>query len=139
MFAAMNEGLDPAELEAMDVTFVPYVQRSLAEGTYRGWLACTSDGQVVAGGGLIVHDWPARPRDYDPRRAYILNVYTEPAYRGHGLARRIMTDIVDWCREQGFARVMLHASRYGRPLYESMGFEPTTEMGLKLSGLSENE
>jgi GNAT superfamily N-acetyltransferase len=122
-----------AALDAMDASFVPYVARALSDGSYRGWLAQTSDGRVVAGGGLIVHEWPSRPViPAEPRRAYILNVYTEPAYRGRGLARRVMTDIVEWCRAKGFRSISLHASVFGRPLYESMGFEPTNEMRLKL-------
>jgi len=43
-----------------------------------------------------------------------------------------MQFMIDWCREQGLAMVYLHATEDGRPLYESMGFEPTTEMRLKL-------
>jgi hypothetical protein len=42
--------------------------------------------------------------------------------------------ILDWCRDQGLAAVYLHASKSGRPLYESLGFEPTNEMRLKLRG-----
>jgi len=40
--------------------------------------------------------------------------------------------MIAWCRAQGFAGVTLHASDQGRPLYESLSFEPTTEMRLKL-------
>jgi hypothetical protein len=35
---------------------------------------------------------------------------------------------MDWSREQGFDRVVLHASDAGRPLYEKIGFKPTNEM-----------
>lgn len=131
MFTDMGRGT-PAELEAMEATFIPYVQRALTTGMYRGWLACAGDGRVVAGGGLIVHEWPARPGDPNTRRAYVLNIYTEPGYRRQGLARRIMTTILDWCRAEGFQTVSLHASQDGRPLYEALGFVPTNEMRLKL-------
>lgn len=131
MFAEMGWD-DPAELDVMQATFIPYAQRALASGLYLGWLACLEDGQVVAGGGLIAHEWPTRPGDPNMRRAYILNVYTEPGYRQRGLARHIMDDILDWCRAQGFKTVSLHASKFGRPLYEAMGFEPTNEMRIKL-------
>jgi GNAT superfamily N-acetyltransferase len=131
MFADMGKGT-PAELDAMDATFLPYVRRALADGRYRGWLACASTGQVVAGGGLIVHEWPARAGDPNTQRAYILNVYTEPEYRQQGLARRIVTTIIEWCRAQGFQTVALHASDAGRPLYEALGFVPTNEMRLRL-------
>jgi len=124
---------DSKDLDAMEVTFAPYVTRALGNGSYRGWLAETDGGRVVAGGGLIVHEWPARPGNpSDPRRAYILNVYTEPEHRKQGLARRIVTTIIAWCRAEGFWAVSLHASADGRALYESLGFERTNEMRLKL-------
>jgi GNAT superfamily N-acetyltransferase len=124
---------DAAELAAMDAAFAPYVERALRAGAYLGWLAHTADGRVVAGGGLIVHEWPARPANpAEPRRAYILNVYTEPEFRGRGISRGIMREILAWCGAQGFRSVSLHGSKFGRPLYESLGFEPTNEMRLRL-------
>jgi GNAT superfamily N-acetyltransferase len=132
MFTDIGLG-DSKDLDAMEATFAPYVTRALGDGSYRGWLAETEDRRVVAGGGLIVHEWPARPGNpSDPRRAYILNVYTEPDHRKQGLARRIMTVILAWCRAEGLKAVSLHASTYGRSLYESLGFEKTNEMRLRL-------
>ncbi len=132
MFTDMGLG-DSKDLDAMEATFAPFVTRALGSGLYHGWLAETKGGQVVAGGGLIVHEWPARPGNpSDPRRAYILNVYTEPDHRKQGLARRIMTSIIAWCHAEGFKAVSLHASNFGRPLYESLGFERTNEMRLRL-------
>ena len=124
---------DIARLDAMDAAFAPYVRRAIAEGSYCGWLAVTSEGHVAAGGGLILHEWPATPRSTDTQRAYILNMYTEPEYRKRGIARRIMNAILDCCRAEGLHSVSLHASEFGRPLYESMGFEPTNEMRLNLT------
>jgi GNAT superfamily N-acetyltransferase len=49
------------------------------------------------------------------------------------VARRLMTAIVEWCSGRGFPVAWLHASDEGRPLYESMGFEPTNEMKLNLA------
>jgi GNAT superfamily N-acetyltransferase len=123
---------DASALDAMDAAFVPYVRRALADRSYRGWLAVTSESRVVAGGGLIVHEWPATPRNTDTQRAYILNVYTEPEYRWRGIARRIMNAILDFCRTEGFHSVSLHASEQGRAMYISMGFEQTNEMRLRL-------
>jgi len=37
-----------------------------------------------------------------------------------------------WCREHGYDRVVLHASKEGKPLYESLGFEPANEMRFRL-------
>jgi len=41
--------------------------------------------------------------------------------------------MIEWCRKEGFVNVQLHASDQGRPLYESLGFKPTSEMQLKLA------
>jgi len=43
-----------------------------------------------------------------------------------------METIVEWCRGEGFGYVSLHASKDGRLLYETMGFQPTNEMRLYL-------
>ena len=130
MFEDLWGELDPQGVATMEATFIPWVRRGLADGSYRGWLACNGDGCVVAGGGLIVHEWMAHPKNPDPRRAYIANIYTAPDYRRQKIARCIMETIVDWCRDEGFKVVSLHASPFGRPLYESLGFEPSNEMRL---------
>jgi GNAT superfamily N-acetyltransferase len=62
----------------------------------------------------------------------ILNMFTEPTFRRRGLARMLMQTMIAWCREQGYKTVALHASDEGRPLYESLGFQPTNEMRLHL-------
>ena len=122
---------DPAALSAMVSTCRPYLAAALANGTLRGWLACAGE-QIVAGGVVLISPWPSHPYDGQCRRATILNMYTDPPFRRQGIARRLMQTIIDWCRKEGFMRVDLHASEKGRPLYESLGFEPTNEMRLEL-------
>jgi ribosomal protein S18 acetylase RimI-like enzyme len=39
-----------------------------------------------------------------------------------------MQTLMQWVREQGFDRVVLHASDAARGLYESLGFKATNEM-----------
>jgi ribosomal protein S18 acetylase RimI-like enzyme len=88
---------------------------------------------VVAGAGLLITDWVAHPLSpHDPRRAYVLNVYTDPEFRQRGLAKQLMRTIIETCRSEGFRAVWLHASEHGRPIYSSLGFEPTNEMKLVL-------
>ncbi len=122
---------DEAGLDAMQATSEPWIGAGLHDGSYRGWLA-EIDGRVVAGGGLVVVGYPSAPSDPQPRRVWILNMYTEPEFRGRGLAKSIVKTMIEWCREQGFNWVSLHASDAGRHLYESLGFQPTNEMRLTL-------
>ena len=101
---------------------------------YFGFLA-EFEGEVVGGGGVWLR--PVLPRPgilHGGQEAYVLNVYTEPGHRRAGVARAIMEAILDWSREQRVARVTLHASTDGRPLYASLGFEPTNEMRINLGG-----
>jgi GNAT superfamily N-acetyltransferase len=105
----------------------------LREGSYVGWLAIDQNDGVLAGAGADVK--PQLPRiSHDGTRVVVaplplvVNVYTEPAWRGKGIARALMQKIMDWARIQGSDRVVLHASAAGRPLYQSLGFMPTNEM-----------
>jgi GNAT superfamily N-acetyltransferase len=124
----------PAEvLDTVVRTSRPFIQKTLKDGSYRGWFAVAPDGRVAAGAGLLITPWVSNP--YSPEqthRAYLLNVYTYPQFRKHGLARMLTQTAIDWCREHGFNVLWLHASEFGRPLYESLGFEPTNEMKLRI-------
>jgi GNAT superfamily N-acetyltransferase len=131
MFTDMRVGAR-ADLDAMDAQFGPWVAQALASGAYFGWFATTEQGTIIAGAGMSIEDFPATPRDQTGRRAYVMNVYTDPQYRHQGLAWRLMQTLLAWCRANGLHTVALQASDEGRPLYESLGFKSTNEMRLKL-------
>jgi GNAT superfamily N-acetyltransferase len=122
---------DGHALSAMLSTSEPYLTTALADGSFRSWLALDGT-RIVGGGAVLISPWPSHPYDLECRRATILNVYVYPEFRRKGIARQLTRTMIHWCREQGFAAVYLHASKDGRPLYEALGFEPTTEMRLKL-------
>jgi GNAT superfamily N-acetyltransferase len=107
-----------------------YFEQALREGSYIGFLG-EVDGKVVAGGGIVIAAWPGSPLNYDPRRAWILNIYVDPAHRRQGLARVMMEALIGWCRANRFLSVSLHSSEQGRSLYASLGFKATNEMRLK--------
>jgi GNAT superfamily N-acetyltransferase len=122
---------DNTALSMMVEATTEYLEKAIPEGSFRSWLACDND-EVVAGGAVIIVPWPAHAYDLECRRATILNVYTDPEYRRRGIARQIMQTMIDWCKQEGFARVTLHASEHGRHLYESLGFVQNNEMRLNL-------
>jgi GNAT superfamily N-acetyltransferase len=122
---------DASALSKMVSVSSDYLVRAIADGSFRAWLAIIG-GRVVAGGAILICPGPAHPYDPECRRATILNVYTDPQFRRRGLSRCLMEIMIDWCRHEGFAGVTLHASPDGRHLYESLGFEPSNEMRLKL-------
>jgi GNAT superfamily N-acetyltransferase len=134
MFRDMGQA-DQSALDAMEASSLPFFVAAMGDGSYVGWFVENAVGEVVAGGGVLITPWPSNPREFHLRRATILNVYTEPPYRRQGLARRLMEVILDWCRQEAFASVNLHASEFGRPLYEGLGFVATNEMRLTFSKL----
>jgi GNAT superfamily N-acetyltransferase len=111
-----------ADFEAMRTAFERWLHEAIPSKTYLGWIAVSSTGDVAAGSGLIVIPWPPGPITMDPRCGFIFNVYTDPPHRRHGLARRMMEAMHQWCRAEGIERVVLNASTFGVPLYESMGY-----------------
>lgn len=123
---------DPAALDRVDQASQEYFSEALRLGTYKAWLAETPEARVVAGGGIVIASWPGYPGESLAKRAWILNMYTEPEARRRGLAKQLLQTMLDWCRAEGLRTVSLHASPAGRALYESLGFQPTNEMRLNL-------
>src|SRR5690242_15522898 len=116
MFRDMR-ALDERDADVLHDASLAYLRSALADGAYRGWVV-ERDGVVVAGGAILAR--PGLPRPENLRggdEAYLLNVYTEPAHRRRGLARRLMEEMLAWCRARGIARVVLHASDDGAALY----------------------
>lgn len=61
------------------------------------------------------------------RRGHIMNVYTIPAHRRRGAARRMLALLIAGAGEQGMTELSLDATEEGRPLYLSLGFEENRE------------
>ncbi len=91
-----------------------------------GWLI-EHEARPVAGAMVWLQPWLTTPKYPDAVRAYLHSVYTDPAHRGEGLARRLTEHAMEWCKAHGLGWLLLHASEQGRPLYESLGFEQGNE------------
>lgn len=131
MFLDMGE-LSESDAPGLETASREQLEPLIASGEYTGWVA-ECDGVIVAGVGVLLHRLLPRAGDLGLRHeAYVLNVYTEPEHRRHGLSRRLMLALMEWCRKQNLTRITLHASKFGRPVYESLGFVPTNEMRLVL-------
>ncbi|HLY77617.1 MAG TPA: GNAT family N-acetyltransferase, partial [Thermoplasmata archaeon] len=68
-----------------------------------------------------------------PRVPYLFSMYTEPGFRGRGLASRIVREAIRLSRRRGYTRVVLHAAPLGRRVYSRLGFERSWEMRLLLA------
>ncbi len=129
MFA--DAGLaDIGQMGPMLARFIPWVRAKLEDGSYVGWLT-EEDGELIAGAGLWVMEWPPHFLDDEPRRAYLLNFYVAPGMRHRGLARQLLATAVAEAKARGIKVVTLHASKFGKPLYERNGFAMSNEMMLR--------
>jgi len=127
---------DELALDVMSAAATQYFTKAVTYGTYQGFLAVALGAAVIGGGGVVISSWPGVLGQKRPQRAMILNLYVEREYRRQGIARKLMQSMIDWCRQQDFISVGLHASDEGRALYEQLGFEPTNEMQLELGTVS---
>ena len=127
MFVEMGHVTEEG-VPALLTTATAYLERAMSEGTYHGWLMTLPDGRAVGGAGLLLRPLLPRPDALHGPEAVVLNVYVEPEFRRRGIARNLMVALLDWCRQQGIPRIVLHPTTNGQPLYESLGFIPSGEM-----------
>jgi GNAT superfamily N-acetyltransferase len=127
MFQEMGK-LPDAEILSFEREALPIIEAVIGGGTYRTWFVELASGEIVAGGGIQLRPLLPRPECRQAPEAIILNMYVQPAHRRRGLARRLLQEMIDWCQSQNIVRIVLHPSDQGRPLYESMGFQPTGEL-----------
>lgn len=108
--------------------FVEYCTGRMRAGDLRFFVADEA-GRVAGCAGAVVRDgYPLEIHGI--RNGYIFGVSVRTHVRKRGIATALTKACVDWLEQTGTARVLLHASPSGRPIYERMGFVPTNEMEL---------
>ena len=134
MFRDMGSA-DPSIHDALRAAAAPVIRDWIVAGDYVAWVAhvAGSPHEIVGGAGVQLRPLLPRPHPNGRellagREGNVVNVYVERSHRRQGIARRLMEAIVAWAPTGGVARIVLHASDEGRPLYDSMGFVPTNEM-----------
>lgn len=100
--------------------------RTLATQEYRSWVA-EVDHEIVGCGGLLVFIRQPMVGNLSGKEAYILNIYTLPQWRNQGIARMLLTTIVNIAKEADIRRIWLRAAETVSPLYEKHGFVVTNE------------
>ncbi len=105
------------------------IRAEIERGTHIAFLA-EAEGAVVACALLIW--WTMLPglTESHRKRGYVSSVYTDPAWRRRGIARRLMEQVIGRAREIGVQRLVLWPSDMGRPLYLDQGFAPSPALEL---------
>ncbi|MDX7899674.1 GNAT family N-acetyltransferase [Aeromonas media] len=121
LFCEVGELARPDEDPALWQATLTYFTRAQEEGSARSWLV-EVDGEAVTCGTLALFVRPPYPGNLAGREAYLLNMYTRPAWRKRGMASILLDAMAAHAREQRLGKLWLHASDQGRPLYERLGF-----------------
>lgn len=110
-----------------------YCQRHLGNDLL-AFVARTDDGTIVSCAWLLLVEKPPSPRFPNGRTGVLFNVYTSPAYRRQGLARRTMGALIEEAYLRKLDVLELHATDDGYPLYRSLGFadDSTTHKAMRM-------
>ncbi len=109
-----------------------WIRAKLADGELVGFVARASGGRVAGSGCIWLREEVPRPNNPKHVVPYLMSMYTAKEFRMQGVAKEIVKRAVRWSRAHHHERVVLHASDYGKHLYEELGFGPTREMRLIL-------
>lgn len=108
--------------------FREYFERRIRAGDARFFVALDAGEIVGTAGAMIADGYPFVVHGI--KRGYVFGVRVDPQRRKRGIATRLTQEAVGFLRGIGCTRIRLHASRFGRPIYERLGFVPTNEMEL---------
>lgn len=102
-----------------------YYRETLANG---GHIACFAllHGEIIGCGGMCLYQEMPSPDNLNGKCAYLMNIYTRPAFRNHGVGKRVVCWLIRQAKEKSVTKIYLEASEAGRPLYREMGFADMT-------------
>lgn len=108
-----------------DIDLVPslqdYYRRHMADGTFVSWLAM--DGEKIVGtSGMSFVEKPPYFGCPSGKMGILSSMFTDPDYRRKGIAKELLTRVVNEAREYGCGTVQITASDMGVLLYTDFGF-----------------
>lgn len=108
-----------------DIDLVPYLQdyyaRHMADGTFVSWLAMDGD-KIVGTSGMSFVEKPPYFGCPTGRLGLLSSMFTDPSYRRMGIAKELLSRVVDEARKAGCGTVQITASDMGVLLYTDFGF-----------------
>ena len=108
-----------------DIDLVPalrdYYQRHMADDTFVSWLALDS-GKIIGTSGMSIVEKPPYFGCPSGRIGLLSSMFTAKAYRRQGIAKELLSRVVNEARERGCGTVQITASDMGVLLYTNFGF-----------------
>lgn len=108
-----------------DIDLVPalksYYQRHMADGTFISWLA-VGNGKIIGTSGMSIVEKPPYFGCPTGKIGLLSSMFTDKAYRRIGIAKELLSRVVNEAREQGCGTVQITASDMGVLFYSDFGF-----------------
>ena len=109
-----------------DIDIVPalkdYYNRHLSDETFVSWLAVDGD-KIVGTSGLSFVEKPPYVSCPTGRLGLLSSMFTDPSYRRMGIAKELLSRVVEEAKNYGCGSVQITASDMGVLLYTDFGFE----------------
>lgn len=93
----------------------------MADGTFVSWLAVDGD-KIIGTSGMSFVEKPPYYGCPSGRIGLLSSMFTDPSYRRPGIAKELLTKVVDEARAYGCGTVQITASDMGVLLYTDFGF-----------------
>ena len=120
----INQLREEGATEDIDLapSLMDYYLRHIADDTFISWLAVDGD-RIVGTSGISIVEKPPYFGCPSGRIALLSSMFTDKAYRRQGIARELLSRVVDEARKRGCGTVQITASDMGVMLYSDFGFE----------------
>lgn len=108
-----------------DIDLVPalqdYYNRHMTDGTFVSWLALDGD-RIVGTSGMSFVEKPPYFGCPSGKMGLLSSMFTDPEYRRKGIARELLSRVIDEAKGYGCGTVQITASDMGVLLYTDFGF-----------------
>lgn len=108
-----------------DIDLVPalqdYYNRHMSDGTFVSWLAMDGD-RIVGTSGMSFVEKPPYFGCPSGKMGLLSSMFTDPEYRRKGIAKELLSRVVEEARAYGCGTVQITASDMGVLLYTDFGF-----------------
>lgn len=98
-----------------------YYNRHMADGTFVSWLAMDGN-KIVGTSGMSFVEKPPYFGCPSGKMGLLSSMFTNPDYRRMGIAKELLTRVVNEAKAYGCGTVQITASDMGVPLYTDFGF-----------------
>ena len=99
-----------------------YYLRHLSDGTFVSWLALDND-RIIGTSGMSIVEKPPYFGCPSGKIGLLSSMFTDPSYRRKGIAKTLLSKVIDEAKTQDCGTVQITASNMGVLLYSDYGFE----------------